>query len=335
MNMCDLDRLLRTKTEIELLQQASNENINDLSEEVGDERYFDQKLKIYRMPASFFFREHDIYIRKHNRFAPMREHVHEFIELNYVYSGGCSQVIEGKEIRLSEGQVCILDKDVPHSIAPLDEDDILINILLQRETISSLFLQRLSKKKSLIGEFLANSVLQSQHHNHFIIFQSQHNENLQYMMRRILIEYFSENQDAMELIPVYLQIVFGELVRVLESEHNFDAAQKGDTNITAILSYMEENYEDLNLLKLSNQFNYNITYLSNKLKKETGLTYTQLVAKLKLNAAYSLVVNTNMPIETISKQVGYKSMSFFYKKFKLEYGTTPQSIRNQQLKPLD
>lgn len=151
------------------------------------------------------------------------------------------------------------------------------------------------------------------------------------MLRRILIEYFSGNEDSTELVPVYLQIVFGELVRVLESEHNLDPDQMGDPNITAILNYMEEHYEELNLQQLSNQFNYNITYLSNKLKKETGLTYTQLVTKLKLNAAHSLVVNTRLPIETISKQVGYKSMSFFYKKFKLEYGTTPQCIRDQQL----
>lgn len=177
---------------------------------------------------------------------------------------------------LHEGQICILDKDVPHSIALLGENDILINILFKRETIASLFLQRLSKKKSLIGEFLANSVLRSQRHNHFIIFQSQNNENLQYMLRGILIEHFTGNEDSIELVPVYLQIVFGELVRVLESEHNLDPDQKGDPNITAILNYMEEHYEELNLQQLSNQFNYNITYLINKLKKETGLTYTQL-----------------------------------------------------------
>jgi YesN/AraC family two-component response regulator len=207
---------------------------------------------------------------------------------------------------------------VPHSIAPLGEDDILINILLQRETISSLFLQRLSKKKSLIGEFLANSVLQHQHHNHFIIFESQHNENLQYILRRILIEYFSRQEDSMEL------------VRVLESEHNIHLNQQ-ENNITSILNYMEEHYQHLSLQQLSNHFNYNRTYLSNKLKKVTGLTYTQLIANIKLNAAYSLVVNTNLPFEMIFKQVGYNSMSFFYKKFKMAYGATPQNIRNKQL----
>ncbi|AIW40998.1 MULTISPECIES: AraC family transcriptional regulator [Paenibacillus] len=331
MNLHELDQLLRNKTEIELLQQQNNQVINDLSKESENERFFDINQNIYRMPALFFFGEHDIYISKHNRFAPMLEHMHEFIELNYVYSGKCNQIIAGKEIQLCEGQVCVLDKDVPHSIAPLGEDDILINILLQRETISSLFLQRLSKKKSLIGEFLANSVLQHQHHNHFIIFESQHNENLQYILRRILIEYYSRQEDSMELVKAYLQIVFGELVRVLESEHNIHLNQQ-ENNITSILNYMEEHYQHLSLQQLSNHFNYNSTYLSNKLKKVTGLTYTQLIANIKLNAAYSLVVNTNLPFEMIFKQVGYNSMSFFYKKFKTAYGATPQNIRNKQLR---
>lgn len=327
MDLQELDRLLRTKTDIERLQQRNNEVINDLSAESEDERYFDMQRNMYRMPASFFFDKHDIYIKKHNRFAPMLEHMHEFIELNYVFSGTCHQIIAGKEIQLGEGQMCVLDKDVPHSIAPLGENDILINILLQRETISSLFLQRLSKKKSLIGEFLANSVLQHQHHDHFIIFKSQDHDNLQYILRRMLIEYYSEQDDSMELVKAYMQIVFGELVRVLESEHNIRLNEQ-ENNITAILNYMEEHYRDLSLQQLSDQFSYNSTYLSNKLKKVTGLTYTQLIANIRLNAAYSLVVNTQLPFETIFKQVGYESMSFFYKKFKQAYGATPQTIRN-------
>ncbi|MDR6721654.1 AraC-like DNA-binding protein/mannose-6-phosphate isomerase-like protein (cupin superfamily) [Paenibacillus amylolyticus] len=327
MDLQELDRLLRTKTEIERTQQRNNEVINDLSIESEDERYFDTQRNIYRMPASFFFDKHDIYIKKHNRFAPMLEHMHEFIELNYVYSGKCHQIIAGKETQLDEGQICVLDKDVPHSIAPLGENDILINILLQRETISSLFLQRLSKKKSLIGEFLANSVLQHQHHDHFIIFKSQDHGNLQYILRRILMEYYSEQTDSMEMVRAYMQIVFGELVRVLESEHNIHLNEQ-ENKITDILKYMEEHYRDLSLQQLSDQFSYNSTYLSNKLKKVTGLTYTQLIANIRLNAAYSLVVNTQLPFESIFKQVGYESMSFFYKKFKQVYGATPQNIRN-------
>lgn len=331
MELQELDQLLRTKTEIELLQQQNNEVFNDLSAKSEDERYFDLQRNIYRMPASFFFDKHDIFINKHNRFAPMLEHMHEFIELNYVYSGTCSQIIAGREVRLEEGQMCVLDRDVPHSIAPLGENDILINILLQRETISSLFLQRLSKKKSVIGEFLANSVLQHQHHDHFIIFNSQGHENLQYILRRILIEYFSEHDDSMELVKSYLQIVFGELVRVLKSEHNIRLNEQ-ESNITAILNYMEEHYGDLSLQQLSDHFNYNSTYLSNKLKKVTGLTYTQMIANIRLNAAYSLVVNTQLSFEAIFKQVGYDSMSFFYKKFKQAYGATPQTIRNKAVK---
>nr|WP_155983788.1 AraC family ligand binding domain-containing protein [Paenibacillus sp. 1-18] len=131
MNLHELDQLLRTKTEIERLQQQNNQVINDLSEESEDERYYDVNQNMYRMPALFFFGEHDIYISKHNRFAPMLEHMHEFIELNYVYSGKCNQIIAGKEIQLCEGQVCVLDKDVPHSIAPLGEDDILESLVLK------------------------------------------------------------------------------------------------------------------------------------------------------------------------------------------------------------
>ncbi|KJD44551.1 hypothetical protein QD47_16315 [Paenibacillus terrae] len=47
-------------------------------------------------------------MRKHHRFADMPLHNHDFIEMNYMYSGECRQVIDGREIRLEQGQICIL-----------------------------------------------------------------------------------------------------------------------------------------------------------------------------------------------------------------------------------
>lgn len=42
----------------------------------------------------YFFKNKDIYISKHNRFADYPYHTHQFLELNYMYSGSSEQVIE-------------------------------------------------------------------------------------------------------------------------------------------------------------------------------------------------------------------------------------------------
>lgn len=59
--------------------------------------------KIPKLPTYLFFQHHDIYINKHSRFAPCPEHTHQFLEMNYVYSGSCKQIINGKEFILKKG----------------------------------------------------------------------------------------------------------------------------------------------------------------------------------------------------------------------------------------
>ncbi|MFJ7975791.1 AraC family ligand binding domain-containing protein [Peribacillus sp. NPDC096379] len=84
----------------------------------------------------------EFHISRHNRFAIVPAHIHTFIEINYVYSGQCKQVIDGKEVTLSRGQICLVDTDVPHSILETTEDDIIINILIRKEY----FIKTLSNK---------------------------------------------------------------------------------------------------------------------------------------------------------------------------------------------
>ena len=52
---------------------------------------------------------------KETRFTVIPKHHHVDMELNYIYSGSCTFVINGREITLKKGDLCILDSDVWHS----------------------------------------------------------------------------------------------------------------------------------------------------------------------------------------------------------------------------
>lgn len=75
-----------------------------------------------------FIKNKDIYISKHNRYAPYPEHSHEFLEFNYQLSGNSSQTINGEKYVLSEGDLLLMDSGSIHSIDSLGKDDILLNI---------------------------------------------------------------------------------------------------------------------------------------------------------------------------------------------------------------
>ena len=55
------------------------------------------------VPVDYFFKPfQNVVFLKHPRFIKFTEHRHSFIEMNYVYSGTCTQYIIGKEVILKK-----------------------------------------------------------------------------------------------------------------------------------------------------------------------------------------------------------------------------------------
>jgi len=55
------------------------------------------------VPVDYFFKPfQNVVFLKHPRFIKFTEHRHSFIEMNYVYSGTCTQYINGKEVILKK-----------------------------------------------------------------------------------------------------------------------------------------------------------------------------------------------------------------------------------------
>ena len=74
-----------------------------------------------------------ICVNKESRFTFIPEHIHTVIEFLYVYAGHCTQIIDGRRVEMSAGDICLLDTNVPHSIEYLNESDIVITIEMRKE----------------------------------------------------------------------------------------------------------------------------------------------------------------------------------------------------------
>ncbi|WP_339183997.1 helix-turn-helix domain-containing protein [Oceanobacillus sp. FSL W7-1293] len=325
MDLQELDRILRSLDEIEVKQRQRRENINDFD---GNELYLEEGATIPRMQEKYFFDRGPIFINKHHRFAEMPVHTHDFIEINYVYSGKCKQFINGKEIVLEQGQLCILDKDVPHGIAHLNENDILINIIMKKETFSTSFFTRLSKT-GIVPEFLLSIASNNQIRDRYILFHSEENKNLHYIIKNMIREYLDPDEYSTEMINSYILVMFTELMRVYQHDKNYDDIEtlEGKTNIIDLLSFIETNYRNISLQYMAKEFYFNPNYLGNMLKEKTGKTFMELVQSQRLIRAGELLKNTNKSVVDIAHQVGYENINFFYRKFKHYYGITPNQMR--------
>ena len=50
-----------------------------------------------------------ICVNKESRFTFIPEHIHTVIEFLYVYAGHCTQVIDGRRVEMSAGDICLLE----------------------------------------------------------------------------------------------------------------------------------------------------------------------------------------------------------------------------------
>lgn len=101
--------------------------------------------------------------------------------------------------------------------------------------------------------------------------------------------------------------------------------------IREILSNIQKNYkEEFSLKVLSYKYHMNTSYLGQIFQKEVGCSFNQYLSNIKNEKAKELILNTNMKINDIAREVGYPDTSYFYRKFKQCYGVSPASLRNMK-----
>lgn len=273
--------------------------------------------------------DENVTISKHHRYIRVPKHKHNFIELIYVYSGSCTQTINGLTITLKTGEMCLLDTNVVHSIEAASKNDIIINCLMRTDYFDTSFFSRLSSN-NLISNFLVNAIYQSKSHNNYIVFHSGNNYKIMRFMQDLICEYYDNSICSKEIINCYIILIFSELLKVYQSQTKEMAiTNKKDCthSISDILVYIENNYSTATLTSTANHFHFHPNYLSSLIKKTTGKSYKDIIQEQKLKKACSLLKNTDIIIEEISSEIGYNNLNFFYKKFKILYGVTPSEYR--------
>ncbi|WP_138752193.1 AraC family transcriptional regulator [Paenibacillus sinopodophylli] len=324
MDHFQLDQYLRQLDSIEQIQVITRSNVNEFD---GKELKAENSSTVPRMKEEYFFDQGPIFISKHHRFAPMPLHNHTFLELNYMFSGQCKQEINGNLVQISQGQVCMLDKDVLHRIYPLGENDILINIIIKKDSLLSRLLSRLNRT-GIVSSFLSNALSENQSHDRYVLFHSENRLQLHNLIKDMMCEYFDADDLSMDMVGYYIPLVFTELMRVYRTDKNFELNHtNGQGSIIDILHYIEQNFRDCTLTGLAEAFGFNANYLGNMLKERTGQTFLALIQTQRMVQAVHLLKDPDKKIDEIAYEIGYESPGFFYRKFKDYYGQTPNRYR--------
>ncbi|MBO0451904.1 AraC family transcriptional regulator [Candidatus Enterococcus murrayae] len=320
--MKELLKQLHAVTALEDLQKKTGKNINTMN------LNYNSSI-VPEIPKVDFFKYGNISLNKHSRFSYTPAHTHSFIEINYVLNGSCTQRLNGEKFQLEKEQLVILDQKVIQQIDYVDSEDIIINILLENESIQNRILPNLSPSSNLITDFFFQAANGQHEHGNYIILDTAGNPLANKMIESLLLAAFNRRNSEKELL---INLLYCALMVEISHLPVISTNKKITTNdpLIQILKYINDNYTDVSLKSLGQTFGYNKNYLSNLLKDKTGSSFQELIDQKRLSEAKRLMSETDESLSTIAMKIGYKSVPSIFKLFQKETGQTPNFFRHNK-----
>lgn len=324
MNYEKLDNILRQHTDSEERHlQGSMHQYNNLTISLDE-----KNQEIYHFTFSQLLRNDSIMLTRNERFAEVPNHIHDYIEINYMYSGQCEEYIDGKKHLIHKGQMTFIDTKTPHAIGMTDEDDIMINFLIKKEYLINHFLSQLNNK-NLITSFFINTINEENASSNYMIFNTENNERLQMFIYEFLYEYYFPSLNAREIMNSLFVLIILEMINSLSTSVNYESITESNTIIINALSYMEKNFLNCSLETTAKHVGINPCYLTTLLKKYIHQSYKELIIQLRMDYAAKLILNNQDSIDNIARKSGYQNLTFFYKKFKEIYHCSPKEYKQK------
>lgn len=306
----ELDSFLRKCSEAETVfrstRQPQNTGVGEMKQE------------------EFFYPWSTIEVVRNERFHAVPAHSHDYIEMNYVWSGRCTQYVEGRAVETQQGDICIMDTDAVHALGVCKENDIVVNLLMKKEYFDSSFLSRMTKS-GILPAFLINAVSERRNREHFLKIPTAQDPYVHDLVTRILCEYYGDDVGKKEIIDSCMVILFTELLRCFrraDSPEDEKAAV-----LMEVLEYIEKHSKSCTLLEVAQHFGFHPVYLTTLLKEKTGRSFLEHVQQQRLIKAKMLLVSTKLPVTEIVAETGYSNINFFYRKFRQLEGCTPMEYR--------
>lgn len=99
--------------------------------------------------------------------------------------------------------------------------------------------------------------------------------------------------------------------------------------IKSILTDIAQNYEqNISLADLAEKYHFSESYISRKIKKETGYTFVDILNGIRLMCAASLL-KTGEKISDVCEKTGFNDQHYFSQLFKKTFGCTPSNYRSE------
>lgn len=135
-------------------------------------------------------------------------------------------------------------------------------------------------------------------------------------------------EEAVQVLEKQLRL--GMIEKVVD-EKIVDANTKIDSTKDTIrksITFIDQHLKnELTLKDVASHVHLNPSYFSVLFKEQLKLTFSEYVTRRRVQRAKELMITTNLSINEIAEEVGYKTAKYFIKVFKENEGVTPSVYR--------
>ncbi|MBE6701232.1 MAG: helix-turn-helix domain-containing protein [Ruminococcaceae bacterium] len=247
-----------------------------------------------------------------NRLLFSKNHTHTFYEIVFVLTGKCVHSVCGKPLEMQSGDFIVIRPFDNHAILSADVgSDILCISLLKEEY---------QKYEILYGRIPMPKKSAQPHIAHL---STRINQTVKTLLKE-------EENYTDHNIRAICSVLFSEYYDIFDNkEEKIDAPR-------SLTMMMQKMRLDISLQKegvnaMIRIAGFSISQLTRLMKKYYDTTPHKYLKELRLEMSLRLVTETNIPLESISYECGYRCYGYFTDIFKQRYGITPAAMRKSKV----
>ncbi|MCA9747973.1 MAG: AraC family transcriptional regulator [Romboutsia sp.] len=228
---------------------------------------------------------------------------HSYWELTYVDKGELLTTIDGVSYHLKQGDLIFYAPMQFHTQSTF-------------EKISSSYLTINFKMNFNHADLLCNKIFSLKRDSYFIV-------------TKLIEELSNDNLYSNDLSLCYLKQLIIQMLRLNNSHfHSKPTTHMQQTYenelLNDILLYIDDNiYEKISVSTLCDHFCISTSMLHSLFRKNMNNTAKNYINELKLSKSKELIRNSTHTLSEISEMLGFSSIHYFSKKFKLYFNISP------------
>lgn len=237
-------------------------------------------------------------------------HSHIFTELLYVLQGSGWIEVDGQRVELQTGDVLVLNPQCPHH-----------GIQPEREPFSTLSLD------------LCCSCCVGGQGAGWLQLTGRETALLEPYLRLFLQELQSRRdyfEPACHQLTALLMLQINRICPL--TQNNTSSSRKSAMECARVRQYIDEHYaESITLDQLARYAGLNKYYLVHVFNREMGCSPISYLIERRISESKRLLAATRIPVQQISRQLGFSSPSYFSQSFRRATGVSPAEFRRQAL----